>query len=677
MAISFLMILLATPGAPIAEAKEAPEAPRPLYTPHSPITIMSDSQFTPENGVVGGTGTEDDPYIIANLEIDATGSPYGIGVFGTTAYFRIENCSITGGTMAAINIWYAEHFLGVRNCVIQESHIGIGFTNCTDTTLEDCTLSDCMFGIWIFNTTKTETYVRNCTMSLALLADGGGGEGPSFPIGILVFNSHMVYVENCTVIGMGLEASSVGAGVFYGQDVEFKECKFTDLSAGIFFMNQSSEIRVESCIIEHCRTLHDGEEEAMPAFAIGVGNSSYADIIGNQISDCDIGIFLANSTYNRVEQCVIEGTSMGMLFMWVNRTLVEYNDIIGGQGGIWLATPSYYNTLRYNIVAYQEMIALNITGSNNVLYHNDFVENGKMYGSQAYDVLPGNTWYNTSLNEGNYWSDHTTPDADEDGIVDVPYPIAGPAGSQDPYPLASPVRFQQDTLGPNITDVSWSPASPQENQQVTITVRVSDPSGVDTVILKYRTDTAWVEVQMSYAGDDTYSATVPGQPAGTTVHFKIWANDTLGNHNETSEYSYTVSAIPDTEGPSISDITATPSQPKDGEDITVRARVSDPSGVKTVILSYSTDGGQTWHNITMTSAGDDYYEATIPGQPGGTTVRYKIYACDNADNWSISEEKTVKIIAKPWLEENLVYVAAGAAAVGVVIAIAVFFLLKK
>ncbi|TFG07191.1 hypothetical protein EU522_00940, partial [Candidatus Thorarchaeota archaeon] len=38
----------------------------------------------------------------------------------------------------------------------------------------------------------------------------------------------------------------------------------------------------------------------------------------------------------------------------------------------------------------------------------------------------------------NYYDDWTTPDANSDGIVDVPYDLDGDASNQDPYPLTAP-----------------------------------------------------------------------------------------------------------------------------------------------------------------------------------------------------------------------------------------------
>ncbi|KUK26546.1 MAG: hypothetical protein XD60_1265 [Acetothermia bacterium 64_32] len=64
--------------------------------PHAPIVITSDADFTPENGVVGGSGTPEDPYLIQGWEIDAANGT-GITVRGTSVSFLIRACHISGG----------------------------------------------------------------------------------------------------------------------------------------------------------------------------------------------------------------------------------------------------------------------------------------------------------------------------------------------------------------------------------------------------------------------------------------------------------------------------------------------------------------------------------------------------------------------------------------------------
>lgn len=90
-----------------------------------PITIIGDEAATEENGVVGGTGTRDDPFIIAGFKIDAGEALYGIHIEGVTKYFRIENNTIIGGARtAAIFLKDLSHAV-VAECTIIDSNIGI------------------------------------------------------------------------------------------------------------------------------------------------------------------------------------------------------------------------------------------------------------------------------------------------------------------------------------------------------------------------------------------------------------------------------------------------------------------------------------------------------------------------------------------------------------------------
>jgi len=83
---------------------------------HNPIEIIGDESFTPENGVIGGSGTPEDPYIIANWVINASGSAFGIHIANTRAYFVIRNVTIYEGS-------YGIYLENVTNFVIQYSTI--------------------------------------------------------------------------------------------------------------------------------------------------------------------------------------------------------------------------------------------------------------------------------------------------------------------------------------------------------------------------------------------------------------------------------------------------------------------------------------------------------------------------------------------------------------------------
>ena len=73
------------------------------YTLHDPIEIRSDDDFTVVNGVTGGSGTENDPYIIEGWEIDTNGFA-AIYIEHTTAYFVVRNCLLKNATYG-ISLW--------------------------------------------------------------------------------------------------------------------------------------------------------------------------------------------------------------------------------------------------------------------------------------------------------------------------------------------------------------------------------------------------------------------------------------------------------------------------------------------------------------------------------------------------------------------------------------------
>src|SRR5256712_5565789 len=84
--------------------------------PHAPIFIDGNDGFTADNGIPGGTGTSDDPYVINGWTIQA--QSYGIEIANTTAYLTITNVTIS---------WGGEGILlsSIQNVIVQNSHISV------------------------------------------------------------------------------------------------------------------------------------------------------------------------------------------------------------------------------------------------------------------------------------------------------------------------------------------------------------------------------------------------------------------------------------------------------------------------------------------------------------------------------------------------------------------------
>jgi nitrous oxidase accessory protein len=84
-------------------------------------------------------------------------------------------------------------------------------------------------------------------------------------------------------------------------------------------------------------------------------------------------------------------------------------------------------------------------GQYNTYHHNNFISNNADT-VQALDTSGGvgiDYWYSQTEGQGNYWSDYSGPDANGDGIGDIPYDIAGDE-SQDLYPLIQPIDLSGD-----------------------------------------------------------------------------------------------------------------------------------------------------------------------------------------------------------------------------------------
>ncbi|MDF1538490.1 MAG: S8 family serine peptidase [Candidatus Thorarchaeota archaeon] len=112
-------------------------------------------------------------------------------------------------------------------------------------------------------------------------------------------------------------------------------------------------------------------------------------------------------------------------------------------------------------------------------------------------------------------------------------------GKLDVYGAVQQVNPIQELNGPNIGTPVTTPSIPDNSSDVIVTVTVDDPSGVDTVILKYYNGTHWNNLTMLGTGP-SYSATIPMLPNGTIVTYRIYANDTLGNSSVSPDYQYTV-----------------------------------------------------------------------------------------------------------------------------------------
>jgi len=456
----------------------SPSIVHAALTPHAPIYIDGNAGFTkpdPVNG--GGSGTAGDPYIIENYDINAENA-HGIEVRNTTAYFVIRNCYVHDGrNYGNEGIWLDN----VRNGKIENStfenndHAGIGFVDSDNNIIRTAfTKNNYEHGIILYD--SENNIITNCVAEnnidkgIVLVRSQNNLIKNNISMnnwaGVEFNSSNNNVVENC--VGGG----NRGSGIFLGDsnnNLIFNNTVENN-NIGIGFVDSDNNI-IKNSITKnnygHGILLNDSENNIITnGIAENNGDKgivlvrSQNNLIKNYLAKNNFhGIFLESSSNNTVvENCVVGGNGGSGIFIWGNsdnnliknctasdsgwngiylentdNNLIENCTVRSNYGGIALIH-SLNNTISNNIVENNgPWSGVYLWESdNNLIYHNNFVNNA----TQAYD-LSSNFWDEGYPSGGNYWSDYAGPDANGDGIGDIPYDILG-GTNRDRYPFMNP-----------------------------------------------------------------------------------------------------------------------------------------------------------------------------------------------------------------------------------------------
>ncbi|MFX1532879.1 MAG: nitrous oxide reductase family maturation protein NosD [Promethearchaeota archaeon] len=177
----------------------------------------------------------------------------------------------------------------------------------------------------------------------------------------------------------------------------------------------------------------------------------------NQIHDCNGGVYFDHNNNDTFIFNTIKSASL--YYMGEYKFSIEVY-----KGNMTILN----NSLIYNDCALHFTESDQKTPNKIVVKWNDFIGNY----IQAIDNSTNNVF------EYNYWDEWTTPDLNEDGIVDIPYSIEGKANNHDNYPLTIPndpnahfltrIRFihpsyEEETLNGTVT-VEWEAKDTQEHK---------------------------------------------------------------------------------------------------------------------------------------------------------------------------------------------------------------------
>lgn len=151
-----------------------------------PTYISGNKEFTEENGVVAGSGIEDDPYIIESWEINAADHRYGVFIENTTAYFVIRNCKVYGADEGNIKLANVKNGK-IVNCEISSSTFhGIWLVESSNSEIFGNTMVNNWHGIYLLSS------LNNAIQGNMIESNGDTGLLLLFSSGNLIHHNNLI-----------------------------------------------------------------------------------------------------------------------------------------------------------------------------------------------------------------------------------------------------------------------------------------------------------------------------------------------------------------------------------------------------------------------------------------------------------------------------------------------------
>ncbi len=361
-----------------------------------PITILGNADFNSDNGVVGGIGTADDPYVITGWEINVCQDvDYAVKIENTTASFILRGIIIRGATSAdgaAIRLGFVSGAV-IESCLISDSRNGIEIASSTDVSLKGNVLYVQGIGLKItgetaqeYNLAIDETNTLNDNpISYIYGKEGQTITGISSNNLYLAACNNMTVTDNTIINGDGIQLAFVKDSVISGNEVYRTSPVLTEHGIRMY---QSNNNRVTDNVLQNNR------------FAgVYMWLSSNNKLDNNQLLANDSGLIIAASDNNKVTgntafanltaielvagstENIVSGniithanTKYGIVLEQAAANLLEANAITDAETGIRLAENGSNNRVISNTIV-NAAYGLSISGSNNDIQKNLISQN--------------------------------------------------------------------------------------------------------------------------------------------------------------------------------------------------------------------------------------------------------------------------------------------------------------
>ena len=386
---------------------------------------------------------------------------------GTTAVFSADD-AFSGYTTGSYCVNLSDSFTFGDKVVNMSGvyYINDDVTLCTDTYITDNDLI-------VIN---TSSITLDCNGSI-LDGDDGGTD-----YGIDITGKNNVTIENCIIkdFGRGIYLSGAENNIIKNNTVYSNRYSFYLCSSANYntLTNNTAHADVQSGFYVYSSANYNTITNNLvydEGFAgIYIRSSSYNNLTNNTVDDAGHGFYIyQSSNYNTLTNNTVHSSSEGFyLFDSSSYNVINNNTAYTNSKGFFISTSTNYNNITNNTIHSNTAYGLYISSANNNILTNNTVYANTNYAIRV-ALATGNLIFNNNFTDGgiavvhdsgtnywnttqsteaysniiggrdiggNYYSDYTDTDTDNDGIGEIVYNI--PGGSNIDYlPLTNKVNY--------------------------------------------------------------------------------------------------------------------------------------------------------------------------------------------------------------------------------------------
>jgi len=337
-----------------------------------PIMILSDADFTVENGVISGTGSVEDPYLIAGVEVAAApADAYGVRIENTQAAFVLRGVTVQGATDltgAAVRIAFSSRGR-LEACTISGSVNGFEIVSSTGIVMRDCVLYVTGLGLRVSGETAEQynhdinesNLLNNKEIRYYYGLDGQTISGLTTTHLTIAGSRNVTVTGNSVINGDGLRLAFVTGSTLSTNSVYRTSPTYTE--HGIFMLQSSDNVVADNSLRNNrlagvqltlsSRNVLRGNQLLANDSGIRLVGSDENQVLSNVLLANVSGILLSGgSSGNSVAENVIyhENTKQGITLELADGNRIERNGLTDCEVGITLGEEATGNVVEANTI---------------------------------------------------------------------------------------------------------------------------------------------------------------------------------------------------------------------------------------------------------------------------------------------------------------------------------------